>query len=229
MTALHAVTVSQIVAHASVTSVQLVTTARLVQTVSRTVDRVSVMTVSKALRDAKDVSAETKARIAECAKAGFAWFAGDFALHPHHDNNLGDGTSRKRLLALLEDSNNLPQAEAPDVYLIHQGDAAADLAIRVAESLRDTGLDVVYHCGGGSFKSQMKRADASGAAYAVILGEDEIATGMATVKVLRDADPSSNQHSVALDSVADYLIDHITTDDDHEHAHLHSGQIHTHH
>ena len=99
--------------------------------------------------------------------------------------------------------------------------------------MRDAGLDVVLHCassgGAGSFKSQMKRADASGAAYAVILGEDEIATGMATVKVLRDADPSSNQHSVALDSVADYLIDHITTDDDHEHAHLHSGQIHTHH
>jgi EAL and modified HD-GYP domain-containing signal transduction protein len=43
----------------------------------------------------------SEARIAECAKAGFSWFAGDFALHPHHDNNLGDGTSRKRLLALL--------------------------------------------------------------------------------------------------------------------------------
>ncbi|MFM8338716.1 MAG: His/Gly/Thr/Pro-type tRNA ligase C-terminal domain-containing protein, partial [Fluviibacter sp.] len=94
----------------------------------------------------------------------------------------------ERLLALLQDAGNLPQAEAPDVYLIQQGDAAGDLAIRVAESLRDTGLDVVYHCGGGSFKSQMKRADHSGAPLAVIIGEDEVAQGEVTVKALRQKD-----------------------------------------
>lgn len=43
----------------------------------------------------------SEARIGQCAKAGFSWFAGDFALHPDHDANAGDGTSRKRLLALL--------------------------------------------------------------------------------------------------------------------------------
>ncbi|MES2164925.1 MAG: HDOD domain-containing protein [Pseudomonadota bacterium] len=43
----------------------------------------------------------SEARIAECAQAGFSWFAGDFALHPPQDMNAGDGTSRKRLLALL--------------------------------------------------------------------------------------------------------------------------------
>ena len=50
-------------------------------------------------------------------------------------------------------------------------------AERVAEQLRDAGLAVVLHCGGGSFKSQMKKADASGARYAVIVGDDEAGAG----------------------------------------------------
>ena len=75
----------------------------------------------------------------------------------------------------------------------------------------------------------MKRADASGAAYAVILGEDEINLGTATIKYLREADQQKNQHSVELAAVVDHLIDHMTSQDDHNHMHLHAGQIHTHH
>ena len=117
----------------------------------------------------------------------------------------------ERLLALLQDSDNLPQAESPDVYLIHQGEAAADLAIRVAESLRDTGLNVVYHCGGGSFKSQMKRADHSGAPLAVIIGDDEVAQGEVTVKAMRQKDwaegeSANNQVRVALDDLAEHIM-----------------------
>ena len=117
----------------------------------------------------------------------------------------------ERLLALLQDANILPQAESPDVYLIHQGDAAADLAIRVAESLRDTGLNVVYHCGGGSFKSQMKRADHSGAPLAVIIGDDEVAQGEVTVKAMRQKDwaegeTTNNQVRVALDDLAEHIM-----------------------
>ena len=117
----------------------------------------------------------------------------------------------ERLLALLQAANILPQAESPDVYLIHQGDAAADLAIRVAESLRDTGLNVVYHCGGGSFKSQMKRADHSGAPLAVIIGDDEVAQGEVTVKAMRQKDwaegeTTNNQVRVALDDLAEHIM-----------------------
>lgn len=119
----------------------------------------------------------------------------------------------ERLLALLQDADNFPQAESPDVYLIHQGDAAADLALRVAESLRDTGLNVIYHCGGGSFKSQMKRADHSGAPLAVIIGEDELAHGEVTVKAMRqkdwsegDVDKANNQVRVALDDLAEHIM-----------------------
>ncbi len=117
----------------------------------------------------------------------------------------------ERLLALLQETEALPQPDSPDVYLIHQGDAAADLGIRVAESLRDTGLDVVYHCGGGSFKSQMKRADHSGAPLAVIIGEDEVAQGQVTVKALRQKDwadggTENNQVRVALDDLAEHIM-----------------------
>ena len=117
----------------------------------------------------------------------------------------------ERLLALLQDAEALPQVEAPDVYLIHQGDAAADLGIRVAESLRDTGLDVMYHCGGGSFKSQMKRADHSGAPLAVIIGDDEVAKGEVTVKAMRqkdwaDGETGNNQVRVALDDLAEHIM-----------------------
>ena len=124
----------------------------------------------------------------------------------------------ERLLALLEDAGNLPQAESPDVYLIHQGDAAGDLAIRVAESLRDTGLNVVYHCGGGSFKSQMKRADHSGAPLAVIIGEDEVAQGEVSVKALRQKDwaegeTANNQVRVPLDDLAEHIMSQWTQND----------------
>ena len=72
----------------------------------------------------------------------------------------------------------------------------------------------------------MKKADASGAAYAVILGEDEIAKGVAAGKHLRDTDPEHNQHSVALDAVVDHLIDHIIGKDEHDNDH--AGHIHYH-
>ena len=139
----------------------------------------------------------------------------------------------ERLLELMKATSGDVSRSQCDVYLVHQGEAAQLQSFTLGERLRDAGLDVVLHCasagGAGSFKSQMKRADASGAAYAIILGEDEVANGTATIKYLRDADASDNQRSVALDAVADHLIDHMTADGDHDHGHLHAGQIHTHH
>lgn len=124
----------------------------------------------------------------------------------------------ERLLALVEDAGNLPQAESPDVYIIHQGETASDLALRVAESLRDMGLDVVYHCGGGSFKSQMKRADSSGAPLAVIIGDDEVAKGEVTLKTMQqkdwvEGDAANNQVRVALDDLAEHIMSQWTEND----------------
>jgi len=101
----------------------------------------------------------------------------------------------ERLLALLTEMTVVPPASGPDAYVVNVGEAAARFAVVVAETLRDTGLRTVLHCGGGSFKAQMKKADASGARYAVIIGDDEAAAGEASVKPLRLA---GEQQRVAL-------------------------------
>jgi len=98
----------------------------------------------------------------------------------------------ERLLALMEDAGRLPAAAAADVYLVHAGEQARALAWPVAEKLRDNGVTTVLHCGGGSFKSQMKRADASGARYAVIIGDDEAARQEVAVKALRAQQEQQN-------------------------------------
>src|SRR5947209_1230847 len=89
----------------------------------------------------------------------------------------------ERLLALVSDSG---ERLCSDVYLVNQGEPAARAAFRVAEALREAGFSVTQHCGGGSFKSQMKKADASGAPVAVILGDEEARAGEVSVKPLRE-------------------------------------------
>jgi histidyl-tRNA synthetase len=91
----------------------------------------------------------------------------------------------ERLLALMEMSGRPVPTATPDVYVVRQGALADRHAETVAEALRDAGLAVVLHCGGGSFKSQMKKADASGARYAGIIGDDEAQTGELSLKPLR--------------------------------------------
>ena len=118
----------------------------------------------------------------------------------------------ERLIALIKDSGGEPAAPAPDVYLVHQGDAAARLAFRVAEGLRDQGVDVLLHCGGGSFKSQMKKADGSGALFAVIIGDDEASTGEAQLKSLREG--GAEQRKLKVDELAEAIIGQIIDSDE---------------
>ncbi len=75
-------------------------------------------------------------------------------------------------------------AQVPDAFVVHAGEAASRRAWRLGEDLRDAGLSCLLGAG-GSFKSQMKKADASGARFAIILGDDEIAAGKLTLKALR--------------------------------------------
>jgi histidyl-tRNA synthetase len=91
----------------------------------------------------------------------------------------------ERLLALLQE-DGMQNPPAPlDVYVVHQGEQAQNLAWKVAEDLRDAGLRVLLHCGGGSFKSQMKRADGSAAICALVIGDDEVAANAVMLKPLR--------------------------------------------
>ncbi|MGE5768709.1 MAG: histidine--tRNA ligase [Betaproteobacteria bacterium] len=120
----------------------------------------------------------------------------------------------ERLIALIKESGGAPAAPAPDVYLVHQGDQAARLAFRVAEGLRDNGVDVLLHCGGGSFKAQMKKADASGANFAVIIGDDEASTGEAQLKALREE--GVEQRKLKVDELADAIIGQLIDSDEEE-------------
>lgn len=123
----------------------------------------------------------------------------------------------ERLLELLRETGQAPEQPACDVYVVHQGEQAGVLAFSTAEALRSVGLDVVLHAGGGSFKSQFKRADTSGAEFAVIIGEDEAAQGRATVKALRGSQGARGegaQQSVALDALTDYIVDALVADND---------------
>ncbi|WP_189460259.1 histidine--tRNA ligase [Jeongeupia chitinilytica] len=102
----------------------------------------------------------------------------------------------ERLILLLETQGvDMPRV-VPDVYLVHSGEAAARAAFRVARELRDAGLKVVLHAGGGSFKSQFKKADASGAHFAVVIGDEEAAAATANLKRLT-GDGGGEQQVVA--------------------------------
>jgi histidyl-tRNA synthetase len=92
----------------------------------------------------------------------------------------------ERLLALLQNGPSSSLQRVPDAYLVHHGELADRFAQSVAERLRDADLAVLLHCGGGSFKSQMRRADGSGARFAVIIGDDEAKAGAVSLKPLRE-------------------------------------------
>jgi histidyl-tRNA synthetase len=110
----------------------------------------------------------------------------------------------ERLVGLYEACGGAPQTTAPDVYIVAVGDAASGKGFEIAETLRDAlpAVQVELNLGGGSFKSQLKRADKSGAAFAIVLGEDEIARGEAGLKPLRSGE---DQIDVPLDELADTI------------------------
>ena len=93
----------------------------------------------------------------------------------------------ERLLALLDEEKLAALKPVSDAYLVLAGEAAREHGLVLAESVRDTlpELRLRVNCGDGSFKSQLKRADRSGASLALILGEDELAEARITVKYLR--------------------------------------------
>ncbi|QDQ28196.1 histidine--tRNA ligase [Chitinimonas arctica] len=105
----------------------------------------------------------------------------------------GFGIGLERVFLLMQEYGVVAQ-DAPDIYLVNAGEGAQRLAPRLAEQLRDAGFRVAVHGGGGSFKSQMKKADGSGARYALIVGDEEVASGSAVIKPLREG---GEQRSVA--------------------------------
>ena len=115
----------------------------------------------------------------------------------------------ERVLELMKVSGSLPEPSALcDVFVLHQGGETFTAALIIAERLRSAGIDTVLFCPPDgqttSFKSQMKKADASGAAFAVIIGPDELVKNEAQIKDLRG---TGEQQSVALDQVLEAVIE----------------------
>jgi histidyl-tRNA synthetase len=108
----------------------------------------------------------------------------------------------ERLIELARDRLDLDVA--PHAYMVMASDAALAQGLQISETLREQipELRLLVHCGGGSFKSQFKRADKSGAAVALILGDDELANNSVSIKYLREDKP---QQSFARDALADFL------------------------
>jgi histidyl-tRNA synthetase len=116
---------------------------------------------------------------------------------------IGFAIGIERLIALLEACDALPEVPTTDAYLVAVGEAASLQAAVLTETLRDSlpELRLISHCGGGSFKSQFKRADKSGARWTLILGDDEVEKQTVGIKTMA----TGEQEFVAWDSVVDYL------------------------
>ncbi|WP_415775117.1 histidine--tRNA ligase [Shewanella oncorhynchi] len=110
------------------------------------------------------------------------------------------------LLETLELTKDIPPEV--DVYVTAMGDSCLVEAIKVAQELRNAlpNLKVMSHCGGGNVKKQMKRADKSGASVALLIGEDELAEGIVTVKHLRN---DIEQQRVARSALGAFLAELI--------------------
>ncbi len=123
---------------------------------------------------------------------------------------VGFAIGMERLLELT-DFSNMPDRQSPDIYLVLAGERALESGMILAEELRNRidKLRVSTNLGGGSFKSQFKKADKSGASMALILGDDEIARGEATVKFLRSDEP---QQTLARDELFQFIAKHLDHD-----------------
>ncbi len=108
----------------------------------------------------------------------------------------------ERLLTLMQECGKEILPPAPDVYVVHQGENAMIFAWKAVEYMRNHGVTAILHCGGGSFKSQMKKADASGARFAAIIGDDEAVVEEVSLKPLREAE---NQAKVGLLEAVDLI------------------------
>jgi histidyl-tRNA synthetase len=119
----------------------------------------------------------------------------------------------ERLVGLFEECGGKAPDAGPDVYIVAVGDGALGRGFEIAENLREAiaGIRIELNLGGGSFKSQLKRADRSGAEFALILGDDEVAENRAGLKPLRT---DQDQASVALEHLAVELAGRLQRNED---------------
>jgi len=117
---------------------------------------------------------------------------------------IGWAMGQERIVMLLEKAGAVPAGDRPQVYLVMVGERSDILGLQVAERLRDSwpGLRLQSNLGGGNFKAQFKRADKSGARYAIIVRGNEAARGVVALKDLRGERP---QEECAIDRIGELL------------------------
>ena len=98
---------------------------------------------------------------------------------------VGFGLGLERLLELADEQGVFQSPQETEIYFVHQGEKASQVAALLAEKCRDAGWKVMVHAGSSGFKSQFKRADLSGARWAVVIGEEELAQNKVALKPLR--------------------------------------------
>ena len=124
---------------------------------------------------------------------------------------VGFAMGLERVIELMRECGNVPVSSMCDVYVLHHGGDTQITAMRAAEALRDAGVRVVVHPGSSSIKSQMKKADASGALFAVFATEDECAQGVLGIKALRTREgeemPFAAQTPVKIEEAPAQLVE----------------------
>jgi len=122
---------------------------------------------------------------------------------------IGFAMGMERILALVEQFDTVKIAPNVDVYMIRVGSEAEKAGLILSEQIRDAidGLRLQVNCGGGSFKSQFKKADKSGAEFAIIIGDDEAQRGEVALKSLRVEQEQVNlSHSALLQTLKDWKL-----------------------
>ena len=117
----------------------------------------------------------------------------------------GFGIGLERVFLLMQEYG-ITAEDAPDVYLVNVGELAENAAFSIAEQLRNAGIQVVLHAGGGSFKSQMKKADKSQAKFALILGDDEVSNQQVTLKPMQ-AETKGDQQQCSIEEAIKVLLE----------------------
>ncbi|OOF63123.1 histidine--tRNA ligase [Rodentibacter pneumotropicus] len=123
----------------------------------------------------------------------------------HATSGVGFAMGLERLVLLVQEvSSNIPLKSAVDIYVIHQGENTTLAALQLAEKIRSElpHLRVMQHCSGGNFKKQFKRADKSGAALALVIGESEVQNNQVVVKHLHGG---VEQQTFEMGQVVDYI------------------------
>lgn len=121
---------------------------------------------------------------------------------------IGFALGLERLVEMLETQHSEPRVpDTADIYMIIAGEKATQKGMAIAEKLRDAlpGYKLLVNCGAGKIANQFKRADKSGAKFALILGDDEIAEGVVTLKNLRTGQQLDR---LTMDDVKEQLKQH---------------------